>query len=307
MRFNKEIKIGLLALISGSILYFGFNFLKGIDFLQSTNTFYAFYDQVNGLGISNQVQVNGFSVGRVSDIKIIQGKPTRVLVAMEVNRDITIGENAIARLELDLLGSKTINLQTGDITKPLKGNDTIIGVLRPGLAEEFSEQALPLVDELDSTIRNINAFLKSYTAVSNEIQKTFVEAQGVLTSSKKMIDENRGNLKIVTGNLSATTEEFKKSSAELTVMLENMKQVSDSLTQLEINKTLNTLNSTMASIDTITSTIAAGEGTMGKLVNNDSLYNNLNSVSQNLDSLLIDLKEHPKRYVHFSIFGKKDK
>lgn len=308
MKFSKEIKIGLLALISGSILYFGVNFLKGVDFLSSSTTYYTIYNDINGLSVSNQVLVNGFSVGRVSDIEIIQGKNTTVKVGFEVNNEILVGKDAKAVLiDTDLLGGKAIKLLPGNYQIKAEPYDTIEGVIEKSLTKVFADKAMPVVEDLDSTIQNINTFLKSYTFASKEIQQMFIQAKNLLSSSQKILDENRMNLKSISGNLSETTREFKKSSKDVSNLLANASQFSDSLSQLEINRTLESLNRTLEKMDSISSQIASGEGTMGKMIYNDSLYNNLNAVSRDLDKLLIDLQEHPKRYVHFSIFGKKDK
>ncbi len=308
MRFTKEIKIGILALVSGSILYFGFNFLKGTDFLTSNNTYIVYYDEISGLTVSNQVLVNGFSVGRVANIQIEQGEKTRVKVRLDVSKEVIVGKNAVALLmDTDLLGGKAIDLQTGDINNPAADNDTIQGKLDKSLPEVFADKAMPIVEGLDSTITNINEFFKSYAFASKEIQEMFIQARSLLSTTQKIIVENRQNLKSISDNLKASTDEFKKSSEDIRVVLQNMRSVSDSLTKIEINRTINSLNRSLVSMDSITTQISSGEGTMGKLVYNDSLYNNLNSVSQDLDKLLIDFQERPKRYVHFSIFGKKDK
>ncbi len=308
MRFNKEIKIGLLALFSGSILYFGFNFLKGSDFLSTSKTYYARYDQISGLTESNQVLVNGYGVGRVSDLKIIQGEKTSIIVAIDVKADVKVGKDAVAFLtDTDLLGGKAIDLKTGNINDPAMDGDTIIGVNDKSLPEIFADKAMPVVEQLDSTIHNINEFFKSYAFASKEIQEMFIQAKSMLANSQNIVVENRSNLLAISNNLKATTEEFRKSSQDITLIMNNLKQVSDSLTKIEINRSLKSLNNNLASMDSITKQIAAGEGTLGKLVYNDSLYNNLNSASQNLDLLLIDFKAKPKRYVNFSVFGKKDK
>lgn len=297
-----------MALVSGSILYFGFNFLKGTDFLTSNNTYIVYYDEISGLTVSNQVLVNGFSVGRVANIQIEQGEKTRVKVRLDVSKEVIVGKNAVALLmDTDLLGGKAIDLQTGDINNPAADNDTIQGKLDKSLPEVFADKAMPIVEGLDSTITNINEFFKSYAFASKEIQEMFIQARSLLSTTQKIIVENRQNLKSISDNLKASTDEFKKSSEDIRVVLQNMRSVSDSLTKIEINRTINSLNRSLVSMDSITTQISSGEGTMGKLVYNDSLYNNLNSVSQDLDKLLIDFQERPKRYVHFSIFGKKDK
>lgn len=308
MRFTKEIKIGVLALVSISILYFGFNFLKGSDFLSSNNTYYVYYDEISGLTASNQVLVNGYSVGRVANISIEQGEKTRVRVRLDVAKKVIVGKDAVGLLmDTDLLGGKAIDLQPGDIKNPAQHQDTIKGVLDKSLPEVFADKAMPIVEGLDSTITNINEFFKSYAFASKQIQDMFAQAKSLLAASQHIVVENRQNLKSISDNLKASTDEFKKSSEDIRVVLKNMRTISDSLTQIEINKTLNSLNRSLVSMDSITTQISSGEGTMGKLVYNDSLYNNLNSVSEDLDKLLIDFQESPKRYVHFSIFGKKDK
>ena len=217
-------------------------------------------------------------------------------------------KNAKAVLvDTDLLGGKAIELFPGDINNLAANEDTIAGAVEKSLPEVFADKAMPVVEDLDSTINNINEFFKAYAFASKEIQDMFIQAKNLLASSQRIVVENRRNLNAISENLKYSTTEFKKSSEDLAALLKNMRTVSDSLTQMEINRTLDNLNQTLVSMDSITSQVASGEGSMGKLVYNDSLYDNLNAVSEDLDKLLIDFRESPKRYVHFSIFGKKDK
>jgi len=176
MKISKEVKVGLFMAISLVLLYFGFNFLKGIDFFSSTHKYYAIYSNVGGLGLSNEVQINGVAVGRVSRIQVQQSK-NRVLVEMEIDSDIIIGDSTTALLNSDFLGTKSIQLNPGNNTRQLKPKDTVQSNVAKGILNLIAESAAPVADNLEGTLRKLNTILDNLATNSAKLDVIFDEFQ----------------------------------------------------------------------------------------------------------------------------------
>lgn len=303
MKISKEFRVGLLAVISISIMYVGFNFLKGINFISPNNTYYAVYDNIDGLNVSNPIMINGYVVGRVSAIKILQDKGNKLLVSLDVSNDQRLGSSTLAIIKSDLLGTKAIHLDSVDIGAPLNSGDTLFAQLSKGITEELSSTALPLVDRLEVTLRNLNTILAN------------------LANNEDNINAIIGNFKSTSANLSQGTSDLGKLTKQLDQLLTQlnhpqdgvgalmakMNQVADSVNQLELESML---NSTKNAVDRLGETLRLmneGEGSMGLLLTDDALYGKMNQTMADLDKLFIDMKENPGRYIHFSVFGRKEK
>ncbi len=303
MRSSKEFKIGLLAVVSLLILYFGFNFLKGQDFLSPTHSYYVFYDNVNGLTSSNQVLIDGFNVGMVGDMEIDQGEKTRILVELQIKKNITVGSDAMALLvDTDLLGGKAIKVFPGDIGDPALPDDTIRGQVQKSLAEEFADRAMPVVQSFDSTILGVNEFFTDYSSLSSTLEQAIINIRNLAYNLNNMTLENRSKINATFSNLDTITEEMTLAVRDFRKLSAKLNRTADSLDPAEMAATLRSMRANLESLQVVTKRMADGEGTMGKLSEDEELYNNLNRAIQDLDSLLVDLKENPKRYVRLSLF-----
>lgn len=303
MKLSKEFKVGLFAIIAGTIMYLGFNFLKGSDVFSNTNQYYAYYDDVNNLTVSNSVTLNGFAVGRVSDVKIIQGVKNRVLVEFDINGDIVIGKNTQAQLAADLFGKVTIILKQGNINIPLHDGDTIRGSHQLGITETLKNTT----DPLKVTMLKVNNLLEGFDGTKEKLNDLLDELKVTTANANATVGENRMNLVRITKNISDLTLALKDEKKGLDPLLASANMIADSIKVLEFGKTLDNLNKTMASLTGTIDKMNKGDGTLAKFLNDDSMYKNLNHTAESLDKLLIDFKEHPKRYVHFSLIGKKEK
>lgn len=303
MRSSKEFKIGLLAVVSLLILYFGFNFLKGQDFLSPTHSYYVFYDNVNGLTSSNQVLIDGFNVGMVGDMEIDQGEKTRILVELQIKKNITVGSDAMALLvDTDLLGGKAIKVFPGNIGDPALPDDTIRGQVQKSLAEEFADRAMPVVQSFDSTILGVNEFFTDYSSLSSTLEQAIINIRNLAYNLNNMTLENRSKINATFSNLDTITEEMTLAVRDFRKLSAKLNRTADSLDPAEMAATLRSMRANLESLQVVTKRMADGEGTMGKLSEDEELYNNLNRAIQDLDSLLVDLKENPKRYVRLSLF-----
>lgn len=303
---SKEFKIGLLAIVSSVLLYTGFNFLKGSDFLSSNNVYFVIYDRVDGLTVSNPVQLNGLNVGRVANIEILQNQSNKLLLTLEIRNDLKLGEKSLAVLtDNGLLGGKMIDLKLGVIQRVLQNRDTLKARRDEGMIAQLSEKADPLVSKADSIMDNINQLTQALAASKEDMQamlRNFNSISQNLNQTLAQDDLNQmlRNMRQLSNNLLVLEQQFHPIAA-------NMDSLTQKFNNLAIEKTVKKMNDSMENLNQILAKVNKGEGTLGALANNDSLYTNLNKVTQDVDKLFIDLRENPKRYLNISVFGKKDK
>jgi phospholipid/cholesterol/gamma-HCH transport system substrate-binding protein len=293
---NKEVKVGIFVAVCIALLYFGFNFLKGIDFFSSTNKYYAVYDNVDRLAASNPVLVNGFAVGRVSRISILQNKQNKVLVELDIDSRIVLGEPTTATLSSDFLGSKSILLTIGS-GKIIKPKDTVIADVAKGTFDVLEETATPVANNIQTTLRKFNTLLDN---LNNESLKLDVIIKGLqatppllnttLTTATAGIGDLGSNVKSVTANLNATLDELKPT-------LQNFRIISDSLKQIRLNQTLVKTQQTIDGLNQTLKLLNRGDNTASKLLTSDSLYNNLNRLLISLDSLSVHFNENPRHFM----------
>jgi phospholipid/cholesterol/gamma-HCH transport system substrate-binding protein len=309
VHISKEFKVGILAIVSIVILYLGFNFLKGIDFFSSTNTYYAFYKDIDGLTVSNPVIINGLTVGRIDDISIRQDLGNKVLVELSVDSDIMINRGSEARLvNLDFMGSKAIEvilLSSG--TSYYEPEDTLASTVKRGISELLSQNAEPMTDELSQTISTLNEILLNFKGNSLVINATLENILKITEELSNDLPEMGDKATILMDNLNKNSEELSEAMGELKPILQKAGQFTDSLSTVEINTAFKTLQSNLTNLNTSLERLNRGEGTMGKMMNDDSLYIYLSHTARDLDRLLVDLQANPQRYVQVSVFGKKDK
>ena len=306
MTLTKEAKVGLLALVAGIMLYVGFNFLKGSNFFSPTNKYFVMYDNVEGLATSNQVTLNGVNVGRVSAIKLLTDDHNKILVTLEMNSDVVVGDSTKAILENDgLLGGKSIVLKLGKDSHKKESGDTLIGSKPQGFTEMLSAKALPIMANLDSTVYKLNSLFGDELGLS--IKNTLHNFELASHDLKLTMASSRQDITGITNNLNALSRSLKQTESEIRPLLVKMSSFADSLNDLDLKRTVANANSAMKNLSEVTTKINDGSGSIGLLINDKSLYQKLDNSAKDLDLLLIDVKKNPKRYVHFSVFGKKDK
>lgn len=302
---SKEFKVGLFAVIIGVILYLGFNFLKGVEIFSNTNKYYALYSNVDGLNVSNPVIINGFSVGRVSKISILQDRGNKVLVEMTVVENIILSDSTVATLSnSDFLGSKAITLTIGDISTPKIDGDTLVSAIDKGLAE-ILERAQPLTDNLGLTISRVNEILLGLEGAGEDIKETINSFNKTLIGVNKLISENSGSIKGTLSNFENLSNNLNKKLNKLDPVIVKADSALAKINKLEIERTLNTLDKLLKDLSKTVEAINTGKGSLGKMIKEDSLYNNLNKTLLDLDKLLIHFNENPRHFM--SPLGKKKK
>jgi phospholipid/cholesterol/gamma-HCH transport system substrate-binding protein len=293
---SKEVKVGLFMVVSLVLLYVGFNYLKGIDFFSSTKKYYAVYSNVDKLMPSNQVYINGYAVGRVSDIRFEQ-QMNQVVVEMELDSDIILGDSTIAILNGDILGTKFIQLNVGNIRKPLQPKDTLRSEIAKGLADFLAETAAPVTDNLQTTLRKLNTILDNLAKNSEKLDEIFNDLKATPKLLNKTLVNTNNKIDTLTTNLSLVTRNVNGILAELRPTIGNFKTFSDSLKSVELNATLTKAQVSLTKLNETLSRLNKGDNTMSKLMTEDTLYVNLNKLLLSLDSLATHFNENPKHFM----------
>ncbi|MFM9839929.1 MAG: MlaD family protein, partial [Cyclobacteriaceae bacterium] len=277
------------------LLYFGFNYLKGIDFLSTTNNYYVVYENSNQLAVSNPVLVNGFPVGRVSKIRMLTEMGNQVLVELEIESDIVLTDSTKAILNSVLLEGKSIILNIKPSKTRLKPGDTLQAIVAKGMFDKVSEK-LETVDlqttmlKLNETLNDLSKNSKQLDLILTNFQATPSLLNTTLIKANGKINDLSGTFKSVADNLNGTLNELKPT-------LTNFKTLSDSLKMLKLNQTLTKTQQTISSLNTTLSKLNKGDNTMSKLMTEDTLYVNLNKLLRSLDSLAVHFNNNPKHFM----------
>ena len=302
---SKEIKVGLLAIVAITALVIGFNFLRGSNVLSSDHTYYATYPKVDGLNVGAIVMLNGIKVGQVKKMELQPENGNTVRVALELQKDIMVGDSTTASLGGSLLGSKGITLTLGKNSKQYTGGEEIRTVTASGIADAFQAKALPVLDTVGATLAHINSFLNK--DAQTHLQGTLLGARASTEALQKLIVANQANVALITRNLAQMSTALNKTTGKLDKIAVNFSQLSDSLKSAPIAPALRRLNSTLADAQTTVQSLNTAlndqKGSMGRLLHDSTLYKNLAATTASSNDLLVDLKANPKRYVHFSVFG----
>ena len=305
---SKEIKVGLLAIVAVAALVVGFNFLRGSNLFSSASTYYATYPNVEGLNVGAPVILNGIKVGQVKNLELQPDKGNVVRVALEMQEGVVLGDSTLASLGGTLLGSKTISLTLGRNGKIFKGGEELrtqsdTGIA--GLATALQARALPVLSSLDSTLRHVNSIINK--DAQTNIQGTLLSARNSTEALQRLIESNQRNINQITSNLVQMSSALNKTTTKLDRIAVNFSQLSDSLKDAPVGPALRRLNATMAEAQSTVASLNRAlndkNSSMGKLLNDSTLYNNLTATTASSNDLLVDFKANPKRYVHFSVFG----
>lgn len=318
MTINNETKIGILAVVGIVLLILGFNFLKGKHLFKKEPKLYAVYHDVMGLTISNPVVINGLTVGKISNLE--GGKDMRnILVTISMSKDVNIPENSLAIINPNLLGSPSLEIQLGSSTHYLDNGDTLVTTASGGAFDEALKAINPVLYEVRNAVKSLDSVLhivtgtfddrtknniKDIVANLNVVSKSFA---GSAQSLELMMDVQHGALAQSLRNVNVFTENLNSNNNKLDSIMENARITSRKLAQIDLKKTMDSLNVAINDFKKGASKLNSKDGSLGLLLNDDQLYDNLQSSANKLNILLDDIRVHPKRYVNISIFGKKDK
>jgi phospholipid/cholesterol/gamma-HCH transport system substrate-binding protein len=294
---TKEFKVGLFVAIAVAVLYFGFNYLKGIDFFSTTNRFYTVYENSNQLAVSNPVLVNGFPVGRVSRISIMQNRNNHVLVEMEIESNIVLTDATKAILTSELLGGKYVLLSIGQSKKRLVPGDTLLAEVAKGMFDVISETATPVASDLQTTLRKFNGIIDNLSKNSQQLDLIFSKLQATPDLLNKTLITANGKIEDLSGAFKGVAENVNLTLHDLRPTLQNFKTISDSLKMLKLNQTLVKTQQTISNLNQTLARLNKGDNTMSKLMTEDTLYVNLNRLIKNLDSLAVHFNTNPKHFL----------
>jgi phospholipid/cholesterol/gamma-HCH transport system substrate-binding protein len=296
MKFSKEFKIGLLALISGTVLYLGFNFLKGQDFFSNTNKYFVWYDRVDGLTVSNSVSLNGLSIGRVESTTLVQERGNKILVEIQVNEEILLGDSTRAIISSQsLVGGKYINLVLGPNSKVYENGDTLRGELEKGFAQVIADKATPVIDHLDTTIYRVNQMLSKEN--NENLTKSIRNVAAISASAKKVIDNNSQNIEGITTNINTLTASLVETEKSLRPIIAKMNSIADTLNDLELKQTISKANAMLDNLSSITGKINSGQGSLGALINDRKTVDSLNKAMAEVTSLVQEFKTNPRFFL----------
>ncbi len=308
MKVSKEVKVGLLALVSGVILYLGFNFLKGSDFFSPNNSYYVVYDNIGGLTESNTVMLNGFAVGRVKKIELLQNQGNKLRVTLDINKDVVLTDSTAAVLaSSSVLGGKAISLKVGPGNRVLQDEDTLIASTEKSISEMVNEKITPITENVDTALVNLNVLIKKFQAMSSNIDATLVNLRATSSTLNSTLAQNQRAIQGIASNLNTLSASMNDPQTGVRPLLGKFNSFADTLSQMQLAQTVERTNRSIDNLNQMLTQINQGQGSLGKLTKNDSLYNNLNQFAANLDALVVDLKANPKRYVSISVFGRKEK
>lgn len=298
--FTVEVKIAIAAIVAIVLLFFGINFLKGIDIFKSTHTYYVVFSDVTGLTKSTPVYANGYAVGNVNDIEYNYNTPGHVVVQVELSKSMQIPQGTTAELVSSMLGSVSMNLiLSKNPLNHLNAGDTIYGHAHEGALEKV-EAMIPafekMLPKLDSILVSLNVILSDPTIAStlhnvNDISANLKQSTTQLNS-------------ILSNDIPKLTQRFDKIGQNAEVLTQNLSQLDVASTLESVNRTVENANNMVTSLNT---KINTKDNSLGLLLNDRGAYDKLYDTMNSANNLLLDLKDHPKRYVHFSVFGKKDK
>ena len=305
MKLTKELKAAIIVLAGILLFIVGFNYLKSNSLISSDKQFYAVYDHVGGLAVGTPVTINGLTVGKIKNVQFLNQSP-KLIVTFTANTDLKFSRNSHAELfDTGIIGGKSIQILPVFDSNYAKSGDTLVSTVKPGLTELVTQGIGPLEEQLGKVMRNADSLLTNLNDIMDtntkfSIQKSIAGLNTTIENFKKtsesiddLIVKNQNKLDNTLVNVENITD--------------NLSKVSDTLSNVNIGQTTRDLQVTIKNINKILAQIEKGEGSVGKLLNDEKLYDDLTGASEQLELLLEDLRLNPKRYVHFSLFGRKAK
>jgi phospholipid/cholesterol/gamma-HCH transport system substrate-binding protein len=303
VKYTKEVKTALLAIVAILLFIFGYSFLKGKNWFDSSRTFYAVYNDVEGLTPSSPVTINGLKVGNVTKIGFLDTSG-RLVVTFSVDNSFPFSEESVAQIYGGgLIGGKSLAiLPKYEQGKTAQSGDTLPGQIEEGLLELVNERLTPLQEKVEKVIVSTDSLINSFNEVMNpttrENLKNSIENFNATIAS---LNNSANTVESLLGN---NSEKLNRTFTNIDEMAQNFSNFSDTLSEFDLRKVTNDLETAVTNFENLTEKLNSGEGTAGKLINDPSVYNNLERATNQLDALIQDVKLNPKRYVHFSIFGK---
>ena len=311
-KMSNEVKVGATALLTILVFVWLFNFLKGKDFLKSTAVYYTIYDKVGGLAESSPVEINGYKVGVVRSLDFIDATSGKLLVVFSVKKNFKLPKNTIAEIvPVSLLGGMKVQFVYGKGPGTYKDGDTIPGRLAESLIYKIDTEILPVKEKLSNLITVLDSVIASVDEIMDpefkrEFKETVVHLNNTTSSLDKVLGSKEKELAAIVDNINKFTSMLADNSGKMNKTFTNLETISDSLKASDISAAVSNLKASLEKASKLMENLNQGKGSAGQFLTNDTLYSNLSGSLESLNLLLKDMKANPKRYVHFSIFGKKN-
>jgi phospholipid/cholesterol/gamma-HCH transport system substrate-binding protein len=323
MKITREVKIGIFVVSVILVFVLGISFLKGKNVFRKHRTLYVVYDQVSGLEKAAPVTINGLKIGMVSEVGFLSSTSTKILVELTLYNNVNIPSNSIARIySPDLLGSKNIQIIIGNSVIYASNKDTLQSDIQATLSEEVSQQVAPLKAKAESLMLSLDTILTAFHSVFNtssrenftssleHIKQTILNLESATYKIDTLLYRQRGGLERIMFNIESITQNIRQNNDNLNRIITNFSNISDTLAKAKFSHTINDLHNTISNLSEITDKINKGQGSLGMLINNQKIYNDLEATTKELNLLMQDIKLNPYRYINFSVFppgGKKMK
>ena len=293
MRYSKELVIGITTVATIICFVWGYNFLKGKNIFTTKRDYYAFYDHVHGLEVGQPVTINGYKIGQVTEISFDVSYGGSLLVGFHISRPIDFSKDTKVEIyDMDIMGAKGLQLQPGTSDVFAVSGDTLQGDIQISLTEQVTKQFVPIKDGTERLINVLDSTLRSITLLTEK--------------ASHLIEENHQSITNAAGNIDTLSQVLNSQRNDFEAILSNMKLFSKDLVDSDVEQTISQVNETMNNLDLVLADINSGKGSVGKLIKDGKLYMEMSESMSQLELLLEDMREHPKRYVHFSLFGRKD-
>lgn len=315
MKISRELKIGAFGIVTLALFIISVNFIKGKDIFNRNRTFYAVYDATSGIQEAASVTVSGLEVGKVTDMRFLTKNSKKVLIELTISNKVFIPSKSVARItSLDLLGTKNIEIVFSDSKTEALDGDTLVGGAQLSLQEEVNKQVAPiklkaenLLSSLDTMVTVLHSVFnadtrKNITASFLSIRSTLSNLENTTYNLDTLVYGQKKRLERIMFNVESITENFRKNDENISNILTNFSLLSDTLAKANLAGTLKNINIVLSRVEAITTKINNGEGTIGMLVNDQKLYDNLNKSASQLNALIEDMKLNPYRYVNVSVF-----
>jgi phospholipid/cholesterol/gamma-HCH transport system substrate-binding protein len=319
MRISNETKVGALTVIAVTLIVLGFNFLRGKTIFKSGNFIYAKYHDTKGLIVSNPVYVNGYQVGTVFEIENLNANLSDISVAIKLNNNYQIPTNSIATIQENPLGTNSIYISLGNATNYLKNGDTVKTAPATSLLGDFMNTLSPLgeqfkktIDELRKVLVNVNTVMDdenkaNFKELIANLTKTSDNLNKSMVSIEQMVDKQGGSIAQTAENINGFTKNLAENNKKINNIINNLDSTSQSIKDANLNKTIKDIQTALVGINLTLQKLNTGNGTAAKIINDPAVYTELKNTINSVNTLVDDIKVHPKRYINISVFGKKDK
>jgi len=309
MKYNKEIKIGIIFAIAAAMFFWGFNYLKGLNILSSTKQYFIVYDNIMGLSNASPVTVRGISVGNIEKFEFTSDN--KVCITIGITKKYKIAKGTIAKLyNFDIMGTRAINLDVpSSATIYHNEGDTLASMIEKGTIDQIISEFNPIKDKANELLTELNTITSNLAKDENtqRINHTLENLEKTSYSISSILAKEQASINGSIENIEKISRMIVENNEKISNIIGSVESIGDSIKKAEISQLINNTNASMKELALILNKANEGKGTLGKIVNDDSLYFNLSKSLASLEILLTDLQANPKNYVHFSVFGKKTK